>query len=462
MAINGDGASTVFDRMPPQDLEAERCVLGSMLLDNQCIPNVIDLVHEGDFFRLAHKRIYSAIVSLHLQEIGVDPVTLADELRRRGQLDEGDCAELDIPYIDSLFSGTPTAANAEYYSRIAKRKSLLRAMIHLGTAMVRSGYDETDTPEEIIAQAHNKLLELSTNNVRDSVSPVSEILAGVFDEIHHRQQDGASSRRIKTHFLDLDEQTGGFHRGELVFIAARPSIGKTTLAVNLTTNMATPGGAGVLFASLEQRAIELSERMLCAEARVSTHKVRTGRLSSQDIQTLMDATAEIARKPIFIDDTPTRTVFQIGMSARRIQMKHGLAMVVIDYLQLVSPDAEDRGHNRETQVASLSRNLKHLARSLDVPVVVLAQLNRESEKGADKRPKLHHLRESGAIEQDADVVILLSRDAKEDSQIVVDVAKQRNGRTGPIHLTLLKDFLRFENCATGYDSQSYYEPGANG
>lgn len=448
--------TTVFDRMPPQDLEAERAVLGSMMLDMQCVPAVVAILCADDFLRLSHQRIFASIIRLHREEATAEPTALLADLRKAGDLDE----ICTIDYIGELFEATFTAANAEHYAKIVKCKGMLRGLINHGMEVARRASDQSDTPENILADAHAKLLAIGTNAMQDNMRPVEESVAQVFEELQNRQSDGASARRVRTGYVDFDTLTGGLHRGELIFIAARPSIGKTCLAVNLSYKIAQERGVAAIY-SLEQNRYELTERILCAEASVSTHKVRTGTLDATEVSTLMNAAGRIRGLKIFIDDTPSRTVFQIGMSARRIQAKHGLSLVVIDYLQLLNSEPDERRQNREAQVAALSRGLKQFARAMDVPVLVLAQLNRESEKGTDKRPRLHHLRESGAIEQDADVVMLLSRDTTNDSIVVVDVAKQRNGQTGIVNLTLIKQFLRFENCSTRPSSTTYERDWTN-
>jgi replicative DNA helicase len=440
---------SIFDRIPPQNLEAEQAVLGSMLLDNESIHGVVQLLQPEAFLRDAHRKVYSAIVDLYNASQNVDPVILFDELKRRGQIEEDGQGELTVEYVSEILEATPTAANAEYYAKIVREKAVSRRLIHASTEILREAYDQSETADELLAHAEQRIFEIAQTRSVSETHHVADVLTEAFKRLDDRSlRGGHVYSGIPTGFVELDELTSGLQNSELIIIAARPSVGKTAFALNIAQHVAVEEAKGVFIASLEQSKLELAERLLCARARVDGHKLRSGRLSKEDISRLMDVAGDLRPAPLFIDDTPGRTLLQIAASARRLARKHDIKLVVIDYLQLI--EAENRRDSRQDQISQISRRLKGLARELEIPVIALSQLNRSPEMREGHKPRLADLRESGAIEQDADVVMLLHRPDLYDREskpgmAEVNVAKQRNGPTGEIDLTFLKSITRFEN-----------------
>lgn len=437
------------DRLPPQSREAERSVLGSMLRDNRVISDVVQLLRAEDFYADAHQKTYQAIVSLH-DKSGqpVDVVLLAEELKQRGQIEDVG----GYTFLAELWDAAPTAANAEYYAKIVRDRALVRNLIHAGTEILRDAYDQAQPADDLIAHAEHKIFELAQLGVSGQTVTLQEALRAAYDRIDKNSMGGKSITGISTGYTDLDEITAGLQNEEVTIIAARPSVGKTSFALNLVRNIVLEEKQAVYFVSLEQSRIELAERLLCCHARVDSHKVRTGRLTGDDISKLIEAGGELGGAKLFIDDNAGQGMLKISANARRLKMRHDLKLVVIDYLQLIEPD--NRRDPRQEQVAQVSRRLKFLAKELKIPVVALAQVNRSSEERQDHRPRLADLRESGSIEQDADVVMMLHRpDRYEPGQnegvVEVIVGKNRNGPTGEITLAYIKQYMRFENFAVG-------------
>jgi replicative DNA helicase len=441
--------SAIFDRLPPQDLEAERAVLGSMLLDNEAIHVVVQLLDPEAFLRDAHRKIYSAVVDLYNASKSVDPLILFDELKRRRQIEQADQGELTVEYVGEILDSTPTAANAEFYAKIVREKAVSRRLIHTSTDILRLAYDQSESCDELLAHAEQRIFEIAQSRSVSETHHVGDVLTQAFQRLDERSLHGGHVYSgIPTGFVELDDLTSGLQDSELIIVAARPSVGKTAFAVNIAQHVAVEERKGVFIASLEQSKLELAERLLCSMARIDGHKMRSGRLSKEDISKLMDVAGDLRPAPLYIDDTPGRTLLQIAASARRLARKHDIKLVVIDYLQLI--EAENRRDSRQDQIAQISRRLKGLARELEIPVIALSQLNRSPEMREGHRPRLADLRESGAIEQDADVVLLLHRPELYDKEAKpglaeVIVAKQRNGPTGDVDLTFLKSFTRFEN-----------------
>jgi replicative DNA helicase len=441
------------ERLPPQSREAERSVLGSMLRDNPVISTVMTVL-EGradHFYADAHQKIYQAIVTLHDQSgQPVDLVLLAEELKRRGQIEDVG----GYPYLGELWDAAPTAANAEYYARIVRDRAMTRNLIHAGTEILRDAYEQAQPADELVAEAERKILDVAQLGVGGQTFTLEEALARAYDRIDSRStSDQMSISGLPTGYRDLDELTAGLQNSELIVVAARPSVGKTSFAVNVIRNVVLEEQAHpVFFVSLEQSRIELAERLLCCQARVDSHKLRKGSLSGDDMQKLIEAGGVLRTARLFIDDTPAQTMLRIAANARRLKRREGLKLVVIDYLQLIEPD--NRRDPRQEQVSQISRRLKFLAKELEIPVVALAQVNRSSEERQDHRPRLADLRESGAIEQDADTVMLLHRPERyepgqQEGVVEVIVGKQRNGPTGEITLAYIKQFMRFEDYAVG-------------
>ena len=442
------------DRLPPQNRDAERGVLGGIIRDNDVLPNVQQLLRVENFYYDAHQKIYQAMCDLAGDSQPIDVVLLHERLKKNKQLED-----VGGPvYLAELYDAIPTGANAEYHAHIVRDTAMVRGLIHASNEILRDSFDRTQSADELVAQAERKIMDIAKASMVGETITLTEVIKSAFERIDSRVgKENLSISGLATGYVDLDNITAGLQNSELVIIAARPSVGKTAFALNVVRNILTEGIAHgnspvVLFFSLEMARIELAERLLCCQSRVDSHKVRKGHLNSDDIQKLMDAGDVLRRARLYIDDTPSRTMIQIGASARRLQKKHekdgGLKLVVIDYLQLIDP--ENRRDPRQEQVAQISRRLKFLARDLNIPVIALAQVNRASEDRQDHKPRLSDLRESGSIEQDADTCMMLHRPGKfdggqEDNILEVIIAKQRNGPTGEITLTWMKEYNRYEN-----------------
>jgi replicative DNA helicase len=437
------------DRLPPQNLDAERSVLGSMLRDNHVIDVIAQLITAESFYLDAHRKIFQAISDL--RDKGgqpVDLVILAEELIKRTQLEDVGRAA----YLAELWDAAPTAANAEYYAKIVRDKAIVRSLIHAGTEILRDAYDQNQPAEELLEGAERKILDVAQMGVTGQTITLEQAIAETYRRIDDRASGKQKAGGLPTGFADLDELTAGLHDGELVIIAARPSVGKTSFALGIIRNVIVEQKDAVFFVSLEQSRIELTERLLCAQSRVDSHRLRKGTLSSDDMDRLIDAGGVLRNGRLFIDDSPVQSMLRIAANARRLKLRHGIKLLVIDYLQLIEPD--NRRDPRQEQVAQISRRLKALAKELQIPLIALAQVNRASEDRQDHRPRLADLRESGSLEQDADTVMILHRpDRYEPGQhegiIEVIIGKQRNGPTGEITLAYLKQFMRYEDFAAG-------------
>ena len=445
MAVARADNSREFDRLPPQNLDAERGVIGSILLVNDAVDDVADVIGKDHFYNDAHQQIYEAICHLHDNGVrGIDAVTLAEELDRRSLLEEIG----GVDYLMEILSSVPHAAHATYYANIVREKFVSRSLIYACTEILRESYDATDDPQDILQNAEKRIFGILEQQTDGTKFDMESILFEAWDRINERLAKEGNISGLATGFTDFDAKTNGFQPAELVILAARPSMGKTALVVNWAEGIAKLSGQGVLIFSLEQSKLELAERFLCIQSKVDGHKLRSGDLDEVERHHLMEASQELSQLPLFIDDQPGRTIAHITAITRRLHRQHRLGIVIIDYLQLIEP--EDRRAPREQQIALITRRLKAMAKELDIPVIALAQLNRGVELREDKRPKLADLRESGAIEQDADLVTFLHRpDAYDptDSPGLAEViiAKHRSGPTGIITLTWRKEFMRFEN-----------------
>jgi replicative DNA helicase len=440
------------DRLPPQSPEAERSVLGSMLRDNAVIGDVVLIIRAENFYSDAHQKVFGAMVALYERGQPVDLVVLAEELKQRGHLDDAG----GYAALAALWDAAPTAANAVYYARIVRDKAQVRNLIHASTEILRDAYDQVQPADELVESAERKILEIAQAGITGQTYTLADALTTAFDRID-RVHSGESAAGLATGFADLDEITAGLHESELVIVAARPSVGKTSFALNLVRNIVIDGRQAVFFVSLEQSRVELAERLLCCQARVDSHRLRKGTLAADDMDRLMDGAGVLRGAKLYIDDAPGQGMLRIAANARRLKLRQDIRVIVIDYLQLIEP--ENRRDPRQEQVAQISRRLKFLAKELNVPVIALAQVNRSSEDRQDHRPRLADLRESGSIEQDADTVLLLHRpDRYEPGQhegiIEVIVGKQRNGPTGEITLAYLKQFMRYEDYAPGTPFES--------
>ncbi|MHB1561207.1 MAG: replicative DNA helicase [Isosphaeraceae bacterium] len=438
------------DRLPPQNLEAERGVLGSVLLDNDVLHEIVPILSVPDFYRDVHQTIYQAIRDMYDAGKGVDAITLADELIRRDQFDKIGGDETLTEIVDSVRH----AANAKYYAGIVREKSISRQLIDSATEIIRDGYSNLYTASELLETAERKVFAIAEEQIQGDTRELKDIITTAMDNIAARADSGGHAvTGVASGLIDLDDITGGFQPGQLVVLAARPSMGKTALALNICDHAAMEMKTAVMCVSLEMGHLEIAERLLCARSRIDGYKLRTGMgLGNREMTQLAKAYSELQKgSPIFIDDTPARNMLQITAAARRLRLRSQIGLIVVDYIQLV--DSEESRDSRQEQIAKISRRLKTLARELEVPVIALSQLNRAVESREDRRPRMADLRESGAIEQDADIVLLLHRpdyyDPNDQPGIgELIVAKNRNGRTDTVKLTFLKNFMRFENLAT--------------
>ncbi|MDD4268903.1 MAG: replicative DNA helicase [Pirellulaceae bacterium] len=444
-------SSEILDRLPPQNLDAERGVLGSLLLDPVLCDEVALILRAEDFYADAHRKLYHHMITMHGEGGRLDTTLLVERLRQAGDLE----AVGGTAFLAEILQAVPVAAHATYYARIVRDKSTLRSLIHASTEILRDAYDPTHNPRELVGRAEEKIFAVHDERSAEQVANMHDVLVDAFAHIDHRLKHGGATG-IPTGFNDFDSLTGGLHDSELVILAARPSMGKTALATNIADHVAVESNVTTLMVSLEMARLELAQRMLCSRGRIDGHKFRAGYLSSEDREDLVKASAELSKAPLFIDDSPSRTVTEIAATARRLKRRNQLGLVVIDYLQLIEP--ENPSDPRQEQVAKIARRLKGLARELKVPVLCLAQLNRQAEVTKDNRPRMSHLRESGAIEQDADVVMFvhreeyyMSREEARERDLVgkaeLIVAKQRNGPTDDVKLTWRQEFTRFENRA---------------
>jgi replicative DNA helicase len=440
-----------MDRPLPHNLEAEKCVLGAILIHNPAFNQAAEVIDAQDFFRDAHRRIFDKMVALSERNEPVDLVTLKDELGRSGDLDDvGGPA-----YIASLTDGVPRSANVEYYARIVKEKSTLRRLIQSATEVLGRAYDAEEDADELLDQAERSIFQIAEHRLRSGFVRIGEMVDQGYQLIEKLQQHKGLVTGVPSGFVDLDEMTSGFQRSDLVIVAARPSMGKTSLVLNMALHSGIEAGKTVGIFSLEMAREQLFLRMLTSEARVDAHRFRGGFLGEQDYARLVEAFARLHDAKVYIDDTPAVGILEMRAKCRRLKLERGLDLVIIDYLQLMQ--GRGRFENRQQELASISRSLKILAKELDVPILALSQLSRAPESRGDHRPQLSDLRESGALEQDADVVIFIFRedmyatdgDVRPENAGTAEiiVGKQRNGPTGTVRLAFLKQYTRFENLA---------------
>ncbi|RIK77844.1 MAG: replicative DNA helicase [Planctomycetota bacterium] len=439
-----------FERQLPQNVEAERAVLGSILLLPEVFDEVALTVRPGDFYDDANRLIYEHLQAMHNAGQRIDLMLLVERLKKADVYESiGGAA-----YLAEVGRQVPTAAHAEYYAQIVADKSILRSLIHAGVDIQTGAYDPTAETRALLGRAEEKILSILDNRGGGQVTPIAEVLQLSLDRIDARMDQHHAFGGVETGFVDFDQMTGGLQKSELIILAARPSMGKTALAMNMA-EYAALNGTPVLFVSLEMSAIELGDRLLCSVGRVNGNRLRNGTITQDERRKLVNAAAQISQAPLYIDDAPSRTMTEIAANARRQKRRQGLGLIVIDYLQLIDPD--NPRDPRQEQVAKISRRLKGLARELDVPVLCLGQLNRQVEATSSNKPQLSHLRESGAIEQDADVVMFVHREEyymtnEEDREAVrgqadLLIRKQRNGPTGDVKLTWSHEFTRFDNYA---------------
>lgn len=437
----------ILEGTPPQNLDAERAVLGSILRVDTCLNDVARIVTVDSFYSDRHQKIFQAILGMLDAGKSIDVTTLGEELARRGELLEIGGA----PTLLELFQETLTAANATYYAQIVRDKAVLRNLIQVSTDILRDAYAAVGDPDDLLQETEKRIFSILENRLGQGAASMEEVLTRAFDRISHRQKrDGTGVGGIPSRFHLLDEMTDGWQNSELIILAARPGMGKTSMALNFIEDAILGINAPSLFVSLEMSELELAERLLCSHARVNGHMLRKNRLDSDQMQKLIASGNDLSQAPLFIDDTPGQNMLRICATARRLKLRNDLRFIVVDYLQLIEPD--DKTVSRAEQIGTISRRLKNLARELKVPVIALSQLNRGVENREGHRPRMSDLRESGSIEQDADVVLLLHRedaygDKEKENQAELIVAKNRNGPIGNVPLTFLKELTRFENFA---------------
>lgn len=428
--------------LPPQNLVAERSVLGSILLENMAIDEIGDVLKPDHFYSDVHSIIYTAIVKMYESTVKVDAVTIAEELDKRNQLEDIG----GVPYILELLEAVPHAAHVKYYAEIVRDKWIQRTLTNVCTEVLRDCYEGSDDTADILTKAERGIFDILENQDAGQKLAMEDIMMATLDRINTRMGKEGTISGLPTGFADLDRQTNGFQPSELIILAARPSMGKTAFVCNIAEWCAGAGETSTLIFSLEQSKLELAERFLCIRAKLDGHRLRKGQLEPDERHALLEASSELSRFPLFIDDHPGRTVGQIGAICRRLKRSHNLGLVIIDYLQLIEP--EDKRANREQQIAQITRRLKGIAKEMEFPLIALSQLNRGVELREDKRPRLADLRESGAIEQDADIVMFLHRpDAynPEDRPGLAEVvvAKHRAGPTGIVNLQWRRESMRF-------------------
>ncbi len=434
-------------KIPPNDVDAEQAVIGSMLTDKDAVISAIEVLKEEDFYREDNKTIYSAILNLYNRSEPIDIITLKSELTAMGMFDKIGGFE----YIVGLPEKVPTTANVEKYINIVKEKSELRRLIKTANEIIEQGYDPTENIDDIMNNAEKKIFNIMQDKDQKGYSPIKDVLVDTFTELEQLYNQKQHITGVPTGFIDLDYKTAGLHNSDLVLIAARPAMGKSAFALNVATNAAVKAKVPVVLFSLEMSKEQMVNRILCSEAMVDSNKVRTGKIDDEDWIKLANTMGELSEAPIYIDDTPGISINEIRAKCRKLKLEKNIGLVVIDYLQLVQGSSKRAQGSREQEISEISRSLKILAKEINVPVIALSQLSRAPEQRPDHRPMLSDLRESGAIEQDADIVMFLYRDDyyNEDSEdkglAEVILAKHRAGSTGTVKLVWLGNYTKFAN-----------------
>lgn len=439
-------------RIPPHDIEAEQAIIGSMLTDKDAVIAAIEILREQDFYREDNRIIYSAILNLYNRSEPIDIITLKAELKSMGKLE----AVGGLEYIVQLPDRVPTTSNVEQYIKIVEEKSMLRALIKTADELITLGYDPTQEVEQVIDTAEKKIFEVMQKKNQKGYSSMKDILIDTFTQLEQLYNQKEMITGVPTGFADLDYRTSGLHNSDLILVAARPAMGKSAFALNIATHAAVRGKVPVAIFSLEMSKEQMANRILCSEAMVDSAKVRTGKIDDEEWGKLAAASGELSEAGIYIDDTPGISVMEIRAKCRKMKLEKNIGLVVIDYLQLVQ-GSNRKGGSREQEIAEISRSLKILAKEINVPVIALSQLSRAPEQRVDHRPMLSDLRESGSIEQDADIVMFLYRDDyyNEDSEkknvAEVIIAKHRGGSTGTVDLGWLGSYTKFVNLERRFD-----------
>jgi len=440
--------SEQFDKLPPHSIEAEMCLLASMMLDKETIGDVVQLIDRDAFFQADHQIIYDILVKLYEQNRPIDAVITREELLKRQLLDEIGGAQ----YLAAILNSVPSAAHGKHYAGIVREKYLLRQLIAASNDILRSADAPHEQADLVLDRAEKKIFDIAQNKVGNAMVPMEDVLHEVFEMIENRGQRG-----LETGFFELDDMMNGLQNGEMVIIAARPSMGKTAIAMNIIEHIAADSLMPCAVFSLEMSKQQLAQRMLCSRGEIDAHKLRKGMLQSHEYAHLANVVGELAKAPIWVDDSPGLTPLELRAKARRLKLKHDIKCIMLDYMQLMDNPGPE---NRQQQISEISRGIKAVARELNIPVIALSQLNRATEGRDGHRPRMSDLRESGSIEQDADVVMLLHRedyyrmsepDFQPDNIAEVIIAKQRNGPTGTVKLTFLNKTTRFENLSSQAD-----------
>jgi replicative DNA helicase len=444
-------AAAIAERTLPHNLEAERSVLGAILVHNDAFNSAVQVITPADFYRDAHRRIFDKMISLNERNQAIDFVTLKEELSRSGDLD----AVGGPAYVASLADGVPRATNIEYYARIVKEKATLRNLIYAANKIISSAYEAEQEPDLILDDAESAIFSVADDRLKAGFVPMRDLVKESFPKIEQLFEQKRLITGVATGFVDLDEMTRGLQGGDMVIVAARPSMGKTSLVLNIAQYVATQPEMTVGFFSLEMSKESLFLRLLTSEAQIDSHRLMSGAIGQKDYGRISHALETLSAMKLYIDDSTNISVLEMRAKARRLKAEHGLHLLVIDYVQLMS--GRGRFENRTLELASISRSLKGLAKELNVPIVVLSQLSRAAESRSDHRPQLSDLRESGALEQDADLVVLIYRDDvynkdpnnPDAGTAELILAKQRNGPTGTVRLAFLREQTRFANLAAG-------------
>ena len=441
----------MLDRVPPQSVEAEQSVLGAMMIEKEAISKVAEMLKPEDFYREAHRLIFKAVLTLFNQNEAVDIITVTEQLRKEDRLEGAG----GIAYVTSLANSMPTAANVLYHARIVEEKALLRGLITTATHIAGMGYDANEEVEQILDQAEKMMLAVANRKIKAGFTPIREIVSNAMEKIEQLYQSKGGITGLPTGFKDLDKLTSGLQPSDLILVAARPSMGKTAFTLNMAQHIALREKKAVAFFSLEMSKEQLVQRMICSEAAIDASKLRIGDLADSDWPKLINACTRLYEAPLFIDDTAGITVTEMRSKARRLKNEHDLKLIVIDYLQLMQGSGSKGGENRQQEISEISRSLKALARELHVPIIALSQLSRSVESRQVKKPMLSDLRESGSLEQDADIVAFIYRedyyDPETENKNIAEIiiAKHRNGPIDSVKLFFHKQFTKFSDLAKG-------------
>ncbi len=433
-----------LDRLPPQNLEAEQSILGAILIDNDALPKALEILDPEDFYKLSHRKIFYAMTELFDRNEAIDLITITDYLRKKDELE----AVGGISYLSSLVNMIPTAANIKYHSHIVRERALLRGLLRSATEIASKVYEDNLDAEDLVDYAEKSIFDISDKRIKASFVTLKEVIKDSFEMIEHLYDKKETITGVPSGFRDLDDLTTGFQKGDLIIVGGRPSMGKTAFVLNIAQHVGLELKEPIAIFSLEMAKEQLAFRILCAEAMVNSNSIRKGFIKKEDWHRLTSAASNLTGAPIFIDDSSGISVLELRAKARRLKMEHGLSLVIVDYLQLMR--GKGSFERREQEISDISRSLKGLAKELSVPVIAVSQLNRSVEQRRPPTPILADLRESGAIEQDADVIIFLYRgeiynkESKKGHAEVI-IAKQRNGPTGTVNLTFISNCTRFMN-----------------